>query len=94
MEAANGLIKTWKALDKVFPKSQIPCIGDYVRIIAAICNAFRSPRVSSDPDDHIIAERMLRLSKKSNLQQIVEQEGWSRKNSLAPIRSKLNTRFP
>jgi hypothetical protein len=80
IEAVNGLLKKWKALDHVFPNSQVPYVGDYVRIVSALCNAFRPPRISDDPNDTTIAERMLRLSQMPNLlQERVEREGWSRK---------------
>lgn len=80
IEAVNCLFKMWKALDHVFPNSQIPYIGEYVRIVSAFYNAFRPPRVTDSPSDVIIAERMLRLSRMPNvLQQRVEREGWSRK---------------
>lgn len=61
IEAVNGFLKKGKALDYVFPNSQIPYVGDYVCIVSALCNAFRPPRTSDDPNT-IIAERMLRLS--------------------------------
>lgn len=80
VEAINGLLKTFKALDHVMPNSQIPYIGDYVRIVASICNAFRPPRVTDDPSSEVIAKRMLMLSKSTNeLQSLVEKENWSRK---------------
>jgi len=68
VEAVNGLLKKWKHLSQVVPNSQIPYIGDYVRIVAAICNAYRPPRVkASSQDDQIIAQRMLSLSEKPNV---------------------------
>ena len=41
MESANGRIKIWKVLENVVPNSCIPYSGDYVRIIRALCNAFK-----------------------------------------------------
>ena len=58
-EAINGLLKTWNGFNNVFPNSQISYIGDYARIVCAICNAFPSPRIRDNPDDNLIAERML-----------------------------------
>ncbi|KMQ84353.1 hypothetical protein RF55_17906 [Lasius niger] len=53
----------------------IPYVGNYMRIVSALCNAFRPPRTSDDPNDMIIAERMLRLSQMPNLlQERVERE--------------------
>lgn len=82
VEAVNGLLKQWKALNQVFPNSQIPFLGQYVRIVCALCNAFRPPRVSDNAEDAIISERMLQLVGTRNLlQQRVEQENWARKNA-------------
>ena len=39
VESTNGRIKQWKALSNVKPNSQVPFIGDYVRIVCATCNA-------------------------------------------------------
>jgi len=55
VEAVNGLIKRWKALGQVMPNSQIPLIGDFVRIVCAICNAFRPPRVKKNIEQEIVA---------------------------------------
>ena len=81
VESVNGLIKQWKLLSQVMPNSQIPFIGDYVRIVSAICNAYRPSRVSvTRHDNDIIAERMLALSQRENtLQKIVVDNGWSKK---------------
>lgn len=80
VEAINGLIKKWKALNQVFPNSQISFIGDYVRIICAICNAFRPSRVNDNPDDETIANHILHLASQPNLlQKRIERDGWARK---------------
>jgi len=61
-------------LTSIFPNTQIPYIGDYVRIVCAVRNAYRPPRVHASSDnDEIIAETMLVLSRKVNkLQKVVE----------------------
>jgi len=84
VESVNGLIKTWKMLTNVFPNTQIPYIGDYVRIVSALCNAYRPPRVQvTSPHDEIIAQRMLASSKKPNdLQKKVEDKRWLRKTTI------------
>jgi len=84
VESVNGLIKTWKMLANVFPNTQIPYIGDYVRIVSALCNAYRPPRVQvTSPHDEIIAQRMLALSRKPNdLQKKVEDKRWLRKTTI------------
>ena len=77
VESANGRIKQWKALSNVMPNSQIPYIGDYVRIICATCNAFKPPLFQTSEEDDIVAKRMLALSKLPNqLKQQVEANGW------------------
>jgi len=79
VEAVNGLIKRWKALGQVMPNSQIPLIGDFVRIVCAICNAFRPPRVKKNDEQEIVAKRMLKLAKKPNqLKLLVETENWAK----------------
>ena len=53
------MIKKWKALKNVMPNSQIPYVGDYVRIVCALCNRFKSPRVFDSSKDLIKAAQML-----------------------------------
>lgn len=80
VEAVNGQLKNWRAFDKVIPNTQIPYIGDYVRIVCAMLNAFHPTRITNTEDDEIIAQRMLDLAKNPNyLQQIVEEKGWAKK---------------
>lgn len=77
VEACNMLVKTWKFLYNVVPSTQIQYAGDYFRIICAICNAYRPPRVSPSYEDVLEAQRMLRLSKLPNhLQQTVQEKKW------------------
>ncbi|GBP88771.1 hypothetical protein EVAR_65370_1 [Eumeta japonica] len=83
VEAVNGQLKNWRALDKVVPNSQIPYIGDYVRIICAVLNAFHPARIKNTEDDEIIAQRMLDLVERPNyLKQMVEEKGWMRKKAI------------
>lgn len=65
-------------LAQVIPNSQIPYIDDFVRIVAALCNVYRPPRVeASSPDDEIIAQRMLAQSRKmNNLEKYIKDNGW------------------
>ncbi|XP_062580526.1 uncharacterized protein LOC134242456 [Saccostrea cucullata] len=75
VESANGRIKKWKALDQVFPNCQIKWIGDSVRIVCAIVNAFRPPLVCEENNDIALANTMKVLSRTSNeLQKRVEKE--------------------
>lgn len=81
VESVNGLLKQWKMLAQVVPNTQIPYIGDFVRITSALCNAYKPPRKqAASEDDYVIARRMLALSKKENcLQKYIESNGWLRK---------------
>lgn len=73
VESVNSMIKKWKALDQKFSNSQIPNIGKYVRIVSALCNAYRPPRVFDKTSDTADAERIKnRLSLLNELQERVE----------------------
>jgi len=76
IEAANALIKTWKALRDVFPNNQIPYIGDYIKIVYAFCNAIGSPRTHKNPDDHLVTKRILLLASQPNKLQKRAEKGW------------------
>lgn len=70
-------MKTWKYLGKTLPNSQIPYIGDYVRIVCSLCNKYRPPITSGTFDaDIAVASKMTMLAKKTNeLQQFVLENG-------------------
>ena len=75
VESVNGRIKTWKFLGKTLPNSQIPFIGDYLRIVCSICNKYRTPFDSSAHDMNVdIACKMKALAKQSNEFQEFVQE--------------------
>ncbi|XP_062619215.1 uncharacterized protein LOC134280774 [Saccostrea cucullata] len=80
VEATNGRLKQWQYLAKTLPNSQIPFIGDYVRIVAALCNKYRPPLSVSSDEDKQLAAKMLHLSERVNtLQERVETEGLDRR---------------
>lgn len=80
VESVNGRIKKWKALSNTMPNTQIPYIGDYVRIVCSICNAFRPALVTSPESDEVIAKRMMAQAKNPNkLQCTVVANGWDKK---------------
>lgn len=95
IEAVNGLIKTWKLFKNVLPNSHIPFIGDYLRITCSLCNAYRPPRVSN-PDDLVLANRMLQISRQPNLlQQRVESKKWATRRVIwETLSSSSITDFP
>ncbi|WAR10322.1 hypothetical protein MAR_035398, partial [Mya arenaria] len=61
VESANARLKRWKYLDRVLPNSQVPFIGDYVKIICAVCNKYLPPLSPSTADDERQAQQMLQL---------------------------------
>ena len=64
VESANARIKRFKYLNYVMPNSQIPYIGDFVRIACAISNKYFPPLRSPEEKDEEIAEKMLAQSAK------------------------------
>ncbi|XP_062568569.1 uncharacterized protein LOC134230745 [Saccostrea cucullata] len=80
VESVNARIKTWRYLARQLPNSQIPYVGDYVRIISAICNKYRPPLSSGKENDFQIATKMRYLSTQTNrLQAEVESENLVKK---------------
>ncbi|XP_062619706.1 uncharacterized protein LOC134281247 [Saccostrea cucullata] len=79
VESANARLKRWKYLNHVIPNTQIPFIGDYVRIVCALCNRFTSVLSSGNAEeDQAMTLKMLHLSKRTNeLQEFVESNGLS-----------------
>ncbi|XP_060070543.1 uncharacterized protein LOC132550491 [Ylistrum balloti] len=52
-------------------------------MVCAICNAFRPPLASNSPNDIVIVERIMALSKTPNkLQTLIEAEGLTKKRSI------------
>lgn len=80
IEAVNGLLKKWKELEHVVPKSQIPNIVGYARIFYALFNALWPPQISENSDEQVITDRVLRLVRKiCIMQERAAKEGWSKK---------------
>ena len=68
VESANGRIKSWRYLDRTLPNSQIPHIGDYVRIVSALCNKYRPPLSTGDlEEDTVTAAKMKYLCQVNRL---------------------------
>ena len=84
MEAANARIKRWKYLDKILPSSQIPFIGDYIRILCGIANKYM-PAINATKDaeeDTLTASRMLeRVTNLNTLQAYVEENNLERRSA-------------
>ena len=70
-------------MDHVLPNSQIPFIGDFVRIVCAVSNKYLPPinATKDTEEDQLIASRMLdRLSKENELQSFVEEHHLERRS--------------
>lgn len=67
VESANGRIKSWKYLANVVQNTQIPHIGDDVRLVCAISNKYMKPLCSSSTSDQSFGCRLLYLCKQNNL---------------------------
>lgn len=82
IESVNGRIKQWRALEQVVPNSQIPWIGDNVRIVCAMCNRYRPSLVTNTTEDEAIALKMLSLAQKQNNLEIrVQAENLNQKKT-------------
>ena len=82
MESANARIKRFKMLATVLPCSQVPYIGDFVKIVCAICNKYLPPLCSTSQNeaDTQVAQQMLLLAERANvLQRYVLEHGLDRK---------------
>ena len=66
VESANGRMKCWKYLANVVPNSQIPNIGDDVRLVCAMPNKYMKPLCSSKETDELFGCQLLYLSKQNN----------------------------
>lgn len=74
VESANGRIKQWRLLDKVVPNTLVPQIGDFIRIICAMCNKFRPPLASMEPESEELAIQMLeRVTLPNAVKELVEE---------------------
>lgn len=59
VKSANGRIKQWKLLGKTVPNTLVPAVGDFVRIVCALCNAFRDPLTPVNDQNSPLIEKML-----------------------------------
>ena len=77
MESANARIKRFKYLDHVMPNSQIPYIGDFVRIVCALSNKYMPPLsspASIQQDEAIAAKMLAQCGKVNTLKEIIEDK--------------------
>lgn len=59
VKSANGRIKQWKLLGKTVPNTLVPAVGDFVRIVCALCNAYRDPLTPVNDQHSPLIEKML-----------------------------------
>jgi hypothetical protein len=76
VESANCRLKQFKFLSRVVTNSQLRFVGDYCRIVGAICNKYR-PALATDLPQHTeMAQKMKqRLSKQNELKQRCQKGG-------------------
>ncbi|XP_046559913.1 uncharacterized protein LOC124268930 [Haliotis rubra] len=96
VESCNGRIKQWRFLDKVVSNHYVPHIGDFVRIVCALCNKYRPALASHDPEGERIASLMLERSRQGNpVKELVERENLlRRRNVYIPITEADDVSFP
>ena len=82
VESANARIKRFQLLGNVMPNSQVPFIGDFVRIVCAISNKYLpalSPPEQTARDEQVAHQMLAMLTKTNELQQYVVERGLERK---------------
>ncbi|CAC5410717.1 unnamed protein product [Mytilus coruscus] len=69
-------MKQWKYLANVVPNSQIPNIGEDLRLVCAISNKYLKPLCSSNETDELLGCKLLYLSKQNNylMERVKHQE--------------------
>ena len=74
VEAANGRITKWLYLNNVVHNSQIPYIGDFVRIVCSMINKYRPPLKTCDSGDLSLGYKMLinKISRKRKCSETIE----------------------
>jgi hypothetical protein len=95
VEGANGRIKHWRMLDKVMHNHYVTSIGDFVRIVCAICNDNRPPLPSLDAEGEALAQQMLvRARMENHVKCLVEEGNLVRRSKYEAINSFDLTDFP
>ncbi|XP_053405404.1 uncharacterized protein LOC128558951 [Mercenaria mercenaria] len=96
VESANARIKRWKYLDHVLPTTQVPFIGDFVRIVCAISNKYFPPlsATKNNDDDTALGRKMLDLSKCNNDLKIYIENHCLERKSACWKSAELDVEFP
>ncbi|CAG2194291.1 unnamed protein product [Mytilus edulis] len=77
VESVNGRLKLWRYLANIVPNTQIPHIGDDIKLVAAICNQYKPPLNSGNQEeDQLLAAKMNMLASKGNalFERVVEEK--------------------
>ncbi|CAC5384487.1 unnamed protein product [Mytilus coruscus] len=77
VESVNGRLKLWRYLANVVPNTQIPHIGEDIKLVAAICNKYKPPLNSGNQEeDQLLAAKMKMLASKGNAlyERVVEEK--------------------
>ena len=96
VEAVNGLMKTYRAHDKVVQNKSLPHAIDDFRISASLINRFHK-RLISDNDNSltIINEMKAKLTQENELESFVEKNNFDRKRvSFKKLDANEVTDFP
>ena len=96
VESANGRIQYWRLIDKVMHNHYVTSIGDFVRIVCAICNDNRPPLLSLDAEGEALAQQMLVRARMENHVKCLVEEGnlVRRRSKYEAINSFDLTDFP
>ncbi|CAC5358837.1 unnamed protein product [Mytilus coruscus] len=81
VESINGRLKQWKYLQNVVSNTQIPYIGDNVKLIGALCNKYKPPFSTGekDNDQNLGCKNEGTVQEKNDLQERVAREGLHRR---------------
>ena len=82
VESINGRLKQWRFFDKVVSNHYIPHIGEFLRIIAAISNKYRTPPASFQCDVQIAEEMLQKTTQGNHVKTMIENEGLLNKRSV------------
>lgn len=84
VKSANGRIKQWKLLGKTVPNTLVPAVGDFVRIVCALCNAYRDPLTPvNDQNSPLIEKNVVKITTTKQIPNIsTREQSYSQKNSI------------
>ncbi|CAC5381038.1 unnamed protein product [Mytilus coruscus] len=82
VESANGRVKQWRFLDKVVSNHIVPYIGDFVRIVSAFINCFRTPLINDFCNEELGQTMLDRAQLSKHVQKYVEDNNLIRKKAI------------